>query len=440
MRGFLGRALLDGVLVDERVPIPLRRALIMAGARLLPRAPATQGWAGEYPYQGGAPPSDWLAARRRAGSGRAVFAESLVHALAWHAIHLAAFRGGDFVVHWGDAWMYGPSALLAYARRFDDDGAHARALELLGTIVTFETTAARSPMRRLADAERTIMGTIGAIRSLALVERLAEDSGARGGALDRASVLAFTRRNLRFFDGLFHALGDSLEIDLGLSLGALYGTATPSGLMALLHLAAAPILREQGAAGEADRCVGRAQEILRAVRRRSYLDDRGWYRFRPGEERIHLYPNNVLALANVLAFEATGDRALLDHARALVEGVEPLRDTDRGGWYTPYWYQERHGTYGTNAKSLSGQNYMIAALARIHRTTRERSCVERVREAVAFVERDLFGDGMLWHDVFEGARAKPGGPSPFCTGCNLQTLAHLLEIDEDPPLVEELCS
>ena len=61
-----------------------------------------------------------------------------------------------------------------------------------------------------------------------------------------------------------------------------------------------------------------------------------------------------------------------------------------------------------------------------------------MKSILDFIERDLYYDGIIWHDLVSGERSNLESPEPYCTGCNLMTLYLLLQINHTYRLGDKL--
>jgi hypothetical protein len=157
-----------------------------------------------------------------------------------------------------------------------------------------------------------------------------------------------------------------------------YGPTSVNGLLALVNLQHALLLRDENRA--------RFWEVGRQVA--SALQARAWtgteYRFSDTRPGLFLYPNVTMILLHGRLYQLTGDPAFRDQALATYRAIQPLRVTSATGWVGPGRYRspysaEHMGARTDDYTTLSSQNYMILALYVLYQITK----ATRVPEATS---------------------------------------------------------
>jgi hypothetical protein len=146
----------------------------------------------------------------------------------------------------------------------------------------------------------------------------------------------------------------------------------------------------------------------------------------PFNQRMSSFVNGPMLLALAMAYGVTRDEGYRSLADALVTGINSrLWDEDRGGYAAHLDLLD--------AKDLSGNNAYIIALLELYNVTGEMAYLDRARETLDFIERDLFipdrdhpGYFICSHDWREGSGTNPD----FCTGCNFAQLYSIYRLNE----------
>ena len=208
-----------------------------------------------------------------------------------------------------------------------------------------------------------------------------------------------------------------LDVSLGEYAADTYGPTSITGGLALLNLQYAKYLDTPRTQDRIDAAV----EIVQTIDEQAFDGQR--YLFRPGEDKLFLYPNSIMILVLNRLYELTGDRAYLERAETAFEGVAPLRDAEHGFYRSPY-SAEYMGAQTDEYSTLSSQNYFNLALLLLYQNTGKEIYLQRVREILTFLRLNLYDDeqGRLLHHWIDGHIAQPDDPEYFCSGCNLQFL------------------
>jgi hypothetical protein len=255
------------------------------------------------------------------------------------------------------------------------------------------------------------------------VENLEEVLYAALGLIEHASATGETDAiaTLDNFIDLSNVLVGSydnyLDVDLGEYAAATYGPTSLTGGLALLNLQYAKYLDTPRTQDRIDA----AAEMVQAIDEQAFDGQR--YLFRPGEDKLYLYPNSIMILVLNRLYELTGDNDYLERAEKAFEGVAPLRDEELGFYRSPY-SAEYMGAQTDEYSTLSSQNYFNLALLLLYQNTGNDLYLERVREILTFLRVHLYDDaqGRILHHWIDGHIAHPDDPEYFCSGCNLQFL------------------
>jgi uncharacterized protein YyaL (SSP411 family) len=254
------------------------------------------------------------------------------------------------------------------------------------------------------------------------VDHLEEVLYAALGLIEHASATGETDAiaTLDTFIDLSNLLVESYDNYLDVSLGEYaadtYGPTSITGGLALLNLQYAKYLDTPRTQDRIDAAV----EIVQAIDEQAFDGQR--YLFRPGEDKLFLYPNSIMILVLCRLYELTGDRDYLQHAETAFEGVAPLRH-ERGFYRSPY-SAEYMGAKTDEYSTLSSQNYFNLGLLLLYQNTGKELYLERFEEILTFLRLNLYDDmqGRLLHHWIDGHIAQPDDPEYFCSGCNLQFL------------------
>ena len=144
------------------------------------------------------------------------------------------------------------------------------------------------------------------------------------------------------------------------------------------------------------------------------------YRARPRSDEVWLLPNAMMILALLQTHALSGDASYLERAEAVVTGLESLWDEKRGAYFASST-QTGPGGY----LSLSTNSYAALALHRLAAATGKQGYRERAQSILDFIQRDLYGDGVVYHHIYQGRRA---AGDIWCSGCNWRVLSILREV------------
>lgn len=254
------------------------------------------------------------------------------------------------------------------------------------------------------------------------VEHLEEVLYAALGLIEHASAtgetdaIATLDNFIDLANVLLGTFDNYLDVSLGEYAADTYGPTSITGGLALLNLQYAKYLNTPRTQDRIDAAV----EIVQAIDERAFDGQR--YLFRPGEDKLFLYPNSIMMLVLCRLYELTGDSVYLEHAESAFEGVQPLRH-ELGFYRSPY-SAEYMGAKTDEYSTLSSQNYLNLALLLLYQNTGKELYLERADEILSFLRLKLYDDmqGRLLHHWIDGHIAQPDDPEYFCSGCNLQFL------------------
>ncbi len=318
------------------------------------------------------------------------------------------YSGGDWEPDYNDGNFYGTAF---YVRQGLEQG-NAEYLERAREMMVFNAgilqRARREPLSYFAvNLDAVIMAILGSIEYMAAtgeMQYLADVDF----VLDLANaVLAIVYQNYLVTD----VFGESY-------FTVTYGATVVTSVMALANLQVAVLLPENDKRG---RRINSARAIVDAIEAAAW--NGAFFRKNPAEERLYLYPNVMMMLCYCRMYQATGESLHVDKAETLFQAIQPLKDSERPGYWSPY-SAEYMGAVTDDYSTLSSQNYLMFALGLLNQVTgKEAYCSER-KEVILFVEEYLFDSehNRLLHHWMDGQIAQPTDPEYFCSGCNLQYL------------------
>ena len=310
---------------------------------------------------------------------------------------------GEYLDDYSDANFY---ALAFYARvgvELEDAAYLQRADEIHDYNLSVLQRANNDPGWSAEHLEEVLYAALGLI----------EHAAATGETDAIATVDTFIDLS-NFLVGVYD---NYLDVSLGEYAADTYGPTSITGGLALLNLQYAKYLDTPRTQDRIDAAV----EIVQTIDEQAFDGQR--YLFRPGEDKLFLYPNSIMILVLNRLYELTGDRAYLERAETAFEGVAPLRDAEHGFYRSPY-SAEYMGAQTDEYSTLSSQNYFNLALLLLYQNTGKEIYLQRVREILTFLRLNLYDDeqGRLLHHWIDGHIAQPDDPEYFCSGCNLQFL------------------
>jgi hypothetical protein len=319
-----------------------------------------------------------------------------------------ACEGGDWADDFGDACYYGPAFFRWAGQAYGRPDYLALADQGLGHDLDVVRRSNADSGYFFAHLEDGLMAALG----------LLEDIGLTGDAANLPDLEAYIDQIDKVVKGF------KLYLDVPVQTYALdtYGPTTNTAVMALLNLRYAELLDTPR---EAER-VQFGQDVLATIDARAW--NGSYYRFRPDDDWLEIYPNISMIVANGTAFRVTGDPAYRDRAVAAHRGIQPLKDP-KGGYHSPY-SAATMGATTDDYETLSAQNYTLLALARLFEITGHAAYRDEIPEILAFLDGWLLVDGRLLHHWIDGRVAIPSDPEYFCSGCNLQFLYVMLYCEQ----------
>lgn len=159
------------------------------------------------------------------------------------------------------------------------------------------------------------------------------------------------------------------------------------------------------------------------------------YSVRPGHDFTYLYCNTVMVQALLRAHAVTGEQRYYDRAREIMAALE--RDLYHPG-YQGFLaaepdgrcfrkYQKIGPQYNNDYMALSGHNYMIYAYLSMYEASGFEDDELPAKAALCFrFIRDRLWDheGRIQHHIERGVLSPA---SEYCTGCNVETLFHIIQ-------------
>ncbi|MBI5502645.1 MAG: hypothetical protein HY907_20535 [Deltaproteobacteria bacterium] len=302
---------------------------------------------------------------------------------------------GDWAEDFGDATAFAPPALLSVGLRTCDEelvGLAVRTLEHEEFLVRHFLEVMEGP-----GAAEVLIGGVGMIEAYRLTGE------ARWGRV-AGDLMTWLDDTAAIFGDYVYST--SVDVD-------------PYGPTAVTGIIAAELLRYAEVVDPLDEeRVTAALRIAGGIDRNAWDEAGGFYRARPDDDRLDLYPNVAMMIVWTLAHRLTGDAAYLARAEALFDAIQPLRLAALGGYHSLY------SSTVPDYVSLSSQNYLVFALRFLDEETGNPRYREEATAILEFIASHLYSNGMAWHHWESDARA-----SWYCTGCNFQLLYDLWLLD-----------
>lgn len=319
---------------------------------------------------------------------------------------------GDDLEDYGDSMAYCSALVFALdkmGKAGDNEVAFAR--NLMGGYERKVSEFVARPFSILADGDLAMEVYIGVLGMLAAYEARPEP------------------HTLEVADDYFDAMTSLVDL-FGPAIYAVpippYGPTTiKAGLAsALLHYP----LATRGV-GRSEERTGEGLAILAEMDSTVWDERLGGYRYLAGGRHPYEYMySNVTAIqALARAWRLTGDRAYLDRAKTVAEGLEALYSSQYGGYFASDESYPQAPHSGEAYIPLSAQNYTILVDLVLYQFTGEGKYLDRALRLFDFVERVLWVDQerICFHDIQHGQLA-----DWYCTGCNWQLLYNLLLLDQ----------
>ena len=331
----------------------------------------------------------------------------------YESIQTAAFLfpeiGGDWADDFGDAAYYGPAFYVAAGLTYGRADYLSRGHEALD----HDIAAIRKANADLG----TLMDTLdeALMAALGLIEVRGIEPG-DGGIADLDTFVDDV-------DTLLDTFNDYVDIDMDSYALKTYGPTAVTAVAALLDLRYAELLKTPRSADRSSHGL----KILAAIDAKAWDGTR--YVIRPGDATVEIYPQVSMIIANVSAYNITGDAKYRDRAVATFQAMQPLKDPVKKCYRSPYSAQYM-GAKTDDYTTLSSQNYAVMAFALLYQATSDAQYMTEIGDILAFLDRYLFVGGRLLHHWMDGRIAVPSDPEYFCTGCNEQFLYGMWYVEQ----------
>lgn len=338
---------------------------------------------------------------------------------------------GNWHLDFGDSAYYGPAFFVGAGLRYDRDDY----LDIGLAAVEYDKLVVDKALDDLGyfmnDLEEVLMAAFGLVETMAL-------TGNMDGIekLDQLIDLANTTAE---------SLGTYIEIDIPSYALETYGNTTVSSSIALLNLRYAELLTTP-------RVADRQAFGLKVI---DVADDKVWsgteYRFKPGVDKLYLYPNVTMILSNATAYILTGEERYRERCIAIHQGIQPLKDPVKKSYNSPY-SAEFMGAQTEEYSTLSSHDFTMMGLALLYDITGDARYRDEIVDIVGFIEGYLFKEGNILagmdtdidgtkrdfqyegggilHHWMDGRLAVQEDKEYYCSGCNLQFLFVSLYAEE----------
>jgi hypothetical protein len=164
------------------------------------------------------------------------------------------------------------------------------------------------------------------------------------------------------------------------------------------------------------------------------------YSIRRGYDFTYAYNNTVMVQALIRAYLVTGERRYYDRAITIMETIErELYHSEFNGYLAAeYPFRLRSGQYASKYErigpqynreymALSSHNYMVYAYLALYEAGgfEDDQLLEKAAICLRFIRDQLWDhEGKIQHHLEHGEISPP---ADYCTGCNFQTLFHIVQ-------------
>lgn len=146
-------------------------------------------------------------------------------------------------------------------------------------------------------------------------------------------------------------------------------------------------------------------DLLNQAREKAWDEDKGYYRGRPSDHGLDILANAWMVVALNKAFENEELVRYQEEAEKCLAALEGLWDEAEGGFFSSEAPLGRR-------KTLKENNAAVTALLMMYKNFRTPEYLERARQALGFVARDLLRQGKLFSALENGAVVEAEGWSP----------------------------
>ncbi|MEE2757997.1 MAG: hypothetical protein VYA30_15170 [Myxococcota bacterium] len=315
------------------------------------------------------------------------------------------YSGGEWTEDFGDGAAFGAMYFANVAATDGGDQALAYATETRSYNLSVVKQAGADLGWALENLEEVFMASQGLLEYAGLFE-------------DEEAVQALDVLIDNVMDPVVIGFGNYVDASLGDFAADLYGpTSITAGLVVIYTQYALRLQTPQRT-----KRIERAVEILDVIHEQAWDDEGSRYVFRPGTERLFLYPNGTMLIALNRVYQLTGQARFLERAKATFNGIQPLRKET--GYYQSPYSQEYQGAMTDEYGTLSAQNYLTIGLMLMHQNTGDTAYLTEALTLISFVQQHLYdaAERKLLHHWIDGRAALETDPDYFCSGCNLQVL------------------
>jgi len=310
---------------------------------------------------------------------------------------------GNWAEDFGDASYYGPAYYMAEGMKNDRDEYVEIGFAGLQWDMTVIDRANEDIGYFMSDLEEVLMAAYSVIEIMSI-------TGSTAGLEKLDALVDLVNTTAEGFGMYIDADIPSYALDT-------YGPTVVTASIALLNLRYAELL-------DTPRTMDRLDFGLKVI---EAADKAVWsgtmYRFRPGEDKLYLYPNATMMLSNATAYMLTEEDAYLQRCIDAHAGIQPLKDPKKGSYNSPY-SAEFMGAKTDEYSTLSVHNFTMMALALLYRMTGDAKWQDEIVEIEGFIEGYLYDASVskILHHWMDGRIAEPEDPEYWCSGCNLQFL------------------
>jgi len=182
--------------------------------------------------------------------------------------------------------------------------------------------------------------------------------------------------------------------------------------------------------------------IIEKMDKRLYSEDgkKYLYSIRSGYDFTYAYNNTVMVQALIRAYLVTGERRYYDRAIEIMGTIErELYSPEYGGYlaaehpsihelrrYARH-YEKIGPQYNREYMALSSHNYMVYAYYALYEAGgfEDDELLEKAAVCLRFIRDKLWDhEGKIQHHIELGEISPP---ADYCTGCNFQTLFHIVQ-------------
>ncbi|MBM4387755.1 MAG: hypothetical protein FJ088_08455 [Deltaproteobacteria bacterium] len=323
---------------------------------------------------------------------------------------------GDWQGDFGDGSFYGQTELIAEGIKRKDPDLIRRGFATANFVISLIAEAKGDLGFFLDHSDDVMMGTLGLLETYRVYDEVYAVLNSKEPPAKTAIKEAIVE-SLSMCNEVIKGFEYYISIPLDVYGVYTYGNTVVTALFAMMNAEYLIAFGDDPAVNPAENL----EQIIAAIDKNAYLSDKKAYRYKPGIEKLYLYPNIIMMIIYGRMYQHYKNPEYLEKSKELFEAIQPLKNPAHGGYRSPY-SAETMGAKTDDYSTLSSQNYTTLALLLLYENTGDKKYIVEAGEVLGFITTHLKQEAQLLHHWMDGEIAKPEHLEYYCPGCNLQFL------------------